>query len=62
MADKVALKNVFLLRRVYLGSISALVLGTHLFINQRRNTFLAKDSVVYYLTLKLCHRPSWLIL
>jgi hypothetical protein len=58
MADKVALKHVFLLiLRVYLGSISALMLDTHLFTNQRRSTFLAKDSVVNYLTLKVCDRP-----
>jgi hypothetical protein len=61
MADKVTLKGVFLLiLRVYLGSISAPILDTNLFINQRRNTFLAKDSEVNYFTLKLCDRPSWL--
>ena len=51
MADKVALKHAFILMVwVCLGSISALMLDTHLFINQRRNTFSAKDRVVIYLT------------
>jgi hypothetical protein len=49
MADKVALKHVFILiLRVYPVSISVLMLDTHLFINQRRNTFLAEDSSVVY--------------
>jgi hypothetical protein len=61
MAEKVALKNVFLLLRVYLGRIRALMLDTHLFINQRRNTFLAKESVVYYLILTFTGRKLHLL-
>ena len=51
MADKVALKHVFILMLwVCLVSISALMLDTHLFINQGLNTFSAKDRAVIYLT------------
>ena len=69
MAEKVALKHGFLLiLRVYLHSISARMLDTHLFTYKGSNVFLAKKSLVIhtyiytyiYLTLKLSDRGNWL--